>query len=150
MVLGVASAVARASTTPTSARATTASRSTSSTATSRRPTSWSVATAWSGCSTSGVARPGSLAGDRLGHGQGVRAHGPEQCLGKRVDRRADVFSLGILLYEMSTLRRAFRAESDFETLNKIVKGEIAPPSSLAGDYRRRSRPHPARDVDRSR
>lgn len=59
---------------------------------------------------------------------------PEQCLGKRVDRRADVFSLGILLYEMSTLRRAFRAESDFETLNKIVKGEIAPPSSLVKDY----------------
>ncbi|HUQ01089.1 MAG TPA: serine/threonine-protein kinase [Kofleriaceae bacterium] len=59
---------------------------------------------------------------------------PEQCLGKKVDRRADVFSVGILLYELSTLRRAFRAETDYETLQKIVKGEIAPPSSLVPDY----------------
>jgi serine/threonine protein kinase len=59
---------------------------------------------------------------------------PEQCMGKKVDRRADVFSVGILLYELSTLRRAFRAETDYETLQKIVKGEIAPPSSLVPDY----------------
>ncbi len=59
---------------------------------------------------------------------------PEQCLGKKVDRRADVFSLGILLYEMSTLRRAYRAETDYDTLTKIVKGEIAAPSTLVKDY----------------
>jgi serine/threonine-protein kinase len=59
---------------------------------------------------------------------------PEQCLGKKVDRRADVFSLGILMYELSTLRRAFRAETDYETLQKIVKGEIAPPSSLVPGF----------------
>ena len=59
---------------------------------------------------------------------------PEQCHGKRVDRRADVFSLGILLYELSTLRRAFRAESDYETLQKIIGGDIAPPSSLVKDF----------------
>jgi serine/threonine protein kinase len=59
---------------------------------------------------------------------------PEQCLGKKVDRRADVFSLGILMYELSTLRRAFRAETDYETLQKIVKGEIVPPSSLVPGF----------------
>ncbi len=59
---------------------------------------------------------------------------PEQCLGKRVDRRADVFSVGILMYEMSTLRRAFRADTDYETLNKIVAGEIAAPSTLVKDF----------------
>jgi len=59
---------------------------------------------------------------------------PEQCLGKRVDRRADVFSLGILIYEMSTLRRAFRAESDYDTLTKIVQGDIAAPSTLVPDF----------------
>jgi serine/threonine-protein kinase len=59
---------------------------------------------------------------------------PEQCQGKKVDRRADVFSVGILLYELSTLRRAYRAETDYETLQKIVKGEIAPPSSLVADF----------------
>ena len=59
---------------------------------------------------------------------------PEQCQGKRVDRRADVFSLGILLYELSTLRRAFRAESDYETLQKIMAGNIATPSSLVPGF----------------
>ena len=59
---------------------------------------------------------------------------PEQCLGKRVDRRADVFSLGILMYEMATLRRAFRAESDYDTLTKIVQGDIAAPSTLVKDF----------------
>lgn len=59
---------------------------------------------------------------------------PEQCQGKRVDRRADVFSLGILIYEMSTLRRAFRAESDYDTLTKIVQGDIAAPSTLVPGF----------------
>lgn len=45
-----------------------------------------------------------------------------------------MFSLGILLYELSTLRRAFRAESDYETLQKIIGGDIAPPSSLVKDF----------------
>lgn len=59
---------------------------------------------------------------------------PEQCLGKKVDRRADVFSLGILMYEMATLRRAFRAESDYDTLTKIVQGDIAAPSTLVKNF----------------
>ncbi len=59
---------------------------------------------------------------------------PEQCKGKPVDRRADVFSLGIVLYELTTLRRAFRGESDYETLQKIVTLDIAPPSKVVPGY----------------
>jgi serine/threonine protein kinase len=59
---------------------------------------------------------------------------PEQCRGKVVDRRTDVFALGIVLYELTTQRRAFRTENDFETMDRIVKGKLAQPSSFDPTY----------------
>lgn len=53
---------------------------------------------------------------------------PEQVRGLHVDHRSDIFSVGILLYEMLTLERLFLGESDFDTLEKIRKVEISPPS----------------------
>lgn len=53
---------------------------------------------------------------------------PEQVRGLHVDHRSDIFSLGILLYEMLTLERLFLGESDFDTLEKIRKVEMSPPS----------------------
>ncbi len=55
---------------------------------------------------------------------------PEQCVGQPVDRRSDIFSLGIVLYELVTVRRLFKAANDFLTMSAIIHAEIPPPASL--------------------
>jgi serine/threonine protein kinase len=59
---------------------------------------------------------------------------PEQVGGKDVDARTDVFALGILLYELSTLHRAFRETSDLATMQRIKLGKVVRPSQLVGHY----------------
>ncbi len=55
---------------------------------------------------------------------------PEQVRGLPVDRRSDIFALGIVLYELLTGERLFVGESDFSTLEKVRNVEILPPSSF--------------------
>jgi tRNA A-37 threonylcarbamoyl transferase component Bud32 len=59
---------------------------------------------------------------------------PEQCLGKPLDRRSDLFSVGTMLYELTTGVQPFADHSRFATLEKIVHGDPAPPSSLVPSY----------------
>jgi len=54
---------------------------------------------------------------------------PEQVRGIPIDRRSDVFSCGIVLYELLTGERLFVGESDFSTLEKVRNVEILPPST---------------------
>ena len=48
---------------------------------------------------------------------------PEQVRGQQTDHRSDIFSFGLILYEMITGRRAFQEESLAETMSAIVKEE---------------------------
>jgi serine/threonine protein kinase len=54
---------------------------------------------------------------------------PEQCVGMPVDRRSDVFALGVVLYESLAVRRLFDEVNDFRTMTAIVEGKVPPLST---------------------
>ncbi len=58
---------------------------------------------------------------------------PEQCRGDALDRRSDVFALGVVLYELAILGRAFDGEGEFTVMNQIVNHDLPPPSTRRGD-----------------
>ena len=76
---------------------------------------------------------------------------PEQVRGLPLDRRSDIFSLGIVLYELLTGERLFVGESDFSTLEKVRNVEILPPSTynrrIADELERIVMKALAKDVD---
>ncbi len=57
---------------------------------------------------------------------------PEQVMGRRgrVDRRTDVYSLGVVLYELLTLKRPFDGRTSREILNNVLEKEPAPVRKL--------------------
>jgi eukaryotic-like serine/threonine-protein kinase len=55
---------------------------------------------------------------------------PEQAWGKSVDRRADVYALGVILWEMLTMRRLFDADNDFALLEQVRSPKVKAPSSV--------------------
>jgi len=56
---------------------------------------------------------------------------PEQARGESVDQRSDVFTLGILLYEMACGRLPFKGKSDVETLSAVIAAEPQPLGQIA-------------------
>ena len=58
---------------------------------------------------------------------------PEQAQGKKVDTRSDIFSLGVVLYEMITGSRAFQGESTIATLSAILRDSARPIAETAPD-----------------
>jgi serine/threonine-protein kinase len=58
---------------------------------------------------------------------------PEQVRGRTLDKRADVFALGVVLYELSTGTRLFRG-TDVQIMTQVVEHDAPPPSSRAPGY----------------
>lgn len=54
---------------------------------------------------------------------------PEQCLGHKLDRRADIFSLGVVLWESLTGRRLFKREKDLDMMRAVVNEPAEAPSN---------------------
>ena len=59
---------------------------------------------------------------------------PEQASGQRADPRTDVYGLGALLFEMTTGTRTVSLNDSFESMRRIVRGDIPRPSSRVPDY----------------
>ncbi|MBX5483254.1 MAG: serine/threonine protein kinase [Myxococcaceae bacterium] len=58
---------------------------------------------------------------------------PEQCMGKPLDQRSDIFSLGVVLYEWLTGFKLFTGESEVAILKSITEGKIYRPSYFKAD-----------------
>ncbi|MFY9610946.1 MAG: protein kinase [Blastocatellia bacterium] len=55
---------------------------------------------------------------------------PEQARGERTNHRGDIFSFGVVLYEMATGRAPFKAKSQPETLNAVINQPHAPVNEM--------------------
>jgi hypothetical protein len=55
---------------------------------------------------------------------------PEQCQGHEVDRRSDVFALGIVLYELLTGKQLFQRSTPLKTMQAIATEHVVPASSI--------------------
>jgi len=81
----------------------------------------------------GIARVGSLS-EEMGGGRiagGKFAYmAPEQAKGEVVDHRSDIFSAGILLFELATGQRLYRAKNRKEKLQQVCEAEIPRPRDV--------------------
>jgi len=71
---------------------------------------------------------------RVGTIKGKLAYmSPEQVSGRPIDRRSDVFSTGVVLWELLTARRLFARADDVSTLHAVLKAPVPAPSTLRDD-----------------
>lgn len=59
---------------------------------------------------------------------------PEQILGDALDRRADVYGLGVLLFETTTRTRLYSGRADTHAMKQILDGETPDPASRRAGY----------------
>lgn len=82
----------------------------------------------------GVAQTAARVDTDAGVVRGTYAYmAPEQVRGRPLDKRADVFALGVILYELTTGRRLYRG-SDVQVMTEIVEHDVASPRTLLPNY----------------
>lgn len=85
----------------------------------------------------GIAKATAVASEistRVGVFKGKYAYAaPEQVLGKEVDARTDIFSLGVVLWEMLAVRRLFKRANEAATIHAVQKAEVPPLSTIRSD-----------------
>ncbi len=59
---------------------------------------------------------------------------PEQARGQELDARSDIFAVGVMLFELTTGKRLFKGESEFETLKLICERDYPLPSQIRPGY----------------
>ncbi len=59
---------------------------------------------------------------------------PEQAVADPVDRRTDIFAIGTVLFEMTTLQRMFGGENELAIMHKLLFRERPRPSAIRHDY----------------
>jgi serine/threonine protein kinase len=73
-----------------------------------------------------MTRPGLIKGK-------ISYMSPEQMRGQPIDRRSDIFAVGIIFYEVLAGRRLFAAKTDVDTIRSVIKGAIPPLESVRPD-----------------
>src|SRR6185436_13234286 len=75
----------------------------------------------------GIAKAATRPETRGGLKGKVSYMSPEQCKSDEIDRRSDVYSLGVVLYELATTTRLFKGENDYLVMDQIVNGRVSLP-----------------------
>ena len=85
----------------------------------------------------GIAKSGEGMGEDTKSGRlkgKVPYMSPEQARGEEIDWRSDIFSLGIILFELTTGKRLFKGRNELETLRLICDREYPPPRQVKPGY----------------
>lgn len=102
----------------------------------------------------GVAKATALGGGATVAGQvkgKVSYMAPEQVNGEGLDRRADVFALGIVLYALTTGKHPFRRESEAATMYNICSPEpVVAPSRVRADFPKELEPIVLKALEKDR
>src|SRR4029077_15668466 len=68
---------------------------------------------------------------QTGRVKGKRAYmAPEALAGKELDARSDLFAVGVIAHELLTARPLFATRIEYQTLLRVQRGEIMPPSTF--------------------